>query len=735
MARSGRVEYKGRAFQQDAMAAMQGDIVRALIELITNADDAYGTQSRGSINIRIGSSSDLPLDKSLCERYPLYVSVQDHAKGLDAHGMESCFAVLGGTNIDFQHAGMGRGLLGRGAKDVAAFGQARFEAIKNDRVSLFVLEENGDWRLSPTDAEADVDDYIRLGLMPGESGLTATVLVGSRFKRNVRSRRELVSELKDHAQLRHLLQRRQVVLDDERSKEPSVFLEPRPIRGELILDKQVALQGYKPIHLTIRKLPESVTAPLTAHSEHGILISGANASYENTLFSMEGRPEASVIAGEVNAPEIEELVRQFDAAGEDAAAGSTDNAIRLVARDREQLAREHPYFKALRDAVLKELLPVLDAMAAERAADRKPGDKLNKAFAAARIALARELQSIISEIDEEELEGPGSEGENVSDLAIIPPRLILHPGEERSLTVRLAGVEGRPYSATAVHDSGPEVVEVVSASQEFSPHPRLAAVNTTIRVKAGSAVGDARVVVRCGELVAEASITVMGKSDGSGNAIDVFEFERQQYVVAPERHRNLVVRGPITLLEQTVKISHTGVGALVTQDAVLKPAASGRHCEARVRFSALADAGTAFLEAVSESGSRANCRIDVREHAPAQGLDLEIRLDPASQRVWRASTEEIDGTIRVTIYAGHPALRKLLGTYSEAKAKYANEDDRTTRAVMAEIIALDLASFLVEREAERRPALQWDPARTLKTQRERNGKLLVVAQAALEDES
>jgi hypothetical protein len=39
---SGRIKYEERAFEQDAGLAMGGDIMRALVELITNADDAYG---------------------------------------------------------------------------------------------------------------------------------------------------------------------------------------------------------------------------------------------------------------------------------------------------------------------------------------------------------------------------------------------------------------------------------------------------------------------------------------------------------------------------------------------------------------------------------------------------------------------------------------------------------------------------------------------------------------------
>jgi hypothetical protein len=46
------MEYTQRANLQDVQQAMKGDIVRALLELLTNADDAYDAKG-GDIFIRI----------------------------------------------------------------------------------------------------------------------------------------------------------------------------------------------------------------------------------------------------------------------------------------------------------------------------------------------------------------------------------------------------------------------------------------------------------------------------------------------------------------------------------------------------------------------------------------------------------------------------------------------------------------------------------------------------------
>lgn len=55
-----RVSYGARAFKQDASNAMKGDTVRGLIELITNADDAYGDDSHGKIRIEVEHRRSAP---------------------------------------------------------------------------------------------------------------------------------------------------------------------------------------------------------------------------------------------------------------------------------------------------------------------------------------------------------------------------------------------------------------------------------------------------------------------------------------------------------------------------------------------------------------------------------------------------------------------------------------------------------------------------------------------------
>ena len=123
----GQVEYEARAFHQDAVEAMKGDIVRGLIELITNSDDAY-LENKGKIRIEIDRVHG-----------PWKVLVRDRAKGMRSLEMEKKIKKLGAQTSGFEAGASVRGTHGRGAKDLAAFGQVTFESICDDRYSQLIL--------------------------------------------------------------------------------------------------------------------------------------------------------------------------------------------------------------------------------------------------------------------------------------------------------------------------------------------------------------------------------------------------------------------------------------------------------------------------------------------------------------------------------------------------------------------------------------------------------------------
>ena len=112
--RRSRLRYTGRAFRQDADQAMRGDILRGLVEAITNADDAYG-DAAGPILVQV----------SRVQGQTWSVSVLDHACGIPLDEMENRLATIGGRTSGHERGARVRGNRGRGAKDLALRRQSR----------------------------------------------------------------------------------------------------------------------------------------------------------------------------------------------------------------------------------------------------------------------------------------------------------------------------------------------------------------------------------------------------------------------------------------------------------------------------------------------------------------------------------------------------------------------------------------------------------------------------------
>ena len=124
--RAGKIEYTERAFHQDAVEAMGGNIIRGIIELVTNSDDAYVDVTNGPKQKKIIIEVEHKRGK------PWKVVVRDRATGMSAKDLEEKITKLGKRTSGFERGENKRGNLGRGAKDVTAFGNVDFFSIHNN---------------------------------------------------------------------------------------------------------------------------------------------------------------------------------------------------------------------------------------------------------------------------------------------------------------------------------------------------------------------------------------------------------------------------------------------------------------------------------------------------------------------------------------------------------------------------------------------------------------------------
>lgn len=664
MAERGRVEYTGRAFHQDAMEAMRGDIVRAVIELLTNADDAYV----GEVSNR---QQKISVEFEHRRGQPWRVVVRDRACGMSPDELRDRIALLGGRTSGFELGEERRGNLGRGAKDVAAFGEVTFESVKSGAYGQLTLSRDGNWTLEHR--RVTEEDRRLLGI-PHGSGTVVTITVKPPTRCPNHS--TLKRRISQHYQLRGILSdplRRVELLNLTDGQRDLLTYSPPP--STTILEETVRVPGYPAAEarLRIRRLAERQDAgPDDDGRPNGILIRGRRAIYENTLFRFEGNPAAGWFAGDLICPYIDDLAREYDdrlAAGEPPA---PPNNVPIITRRRDGLTPTHPFVRALRQVVEERLG---ELVADEEAKARRDEGFLDENARATLDRLAREVAQLVSDelrdIEAEALPGAGA-GE-VPTLAIIPPEAYAYMDEDRTLSV-VARRDDLSALPAEVEADPVGVVELLSPSIALEPHtkrPEMLIGQLRIRpliedaviltVRADTRRASAFVEVRPPRVVVEEEI----------EPPEGLEFERSTYTVSIHRERGLELRAPASLVADVgpeVRVESSNQAVIVRSPLVHLRLDEGlEFYRGSVRIEARALVPSAQVTARTGHVS-ASTRIRVTRHE--EGPIFKIRLDRSDMGFWRAvheeETDEHGNRVQVIKLAAlHPALRPFLGDRNE----------------------------------------------------------------------
>ncbi len=289
-----------RAHQQDAANAMGSDPIKAIIELVTNADDAYDgvtTNRKGKIRI----------EWERHRKTPTVLRVLDRARGMTRDEMLERLGRLGERTSGFEHGAQRRGFFGRGGKDVAHFGPVRWESKRSGEHTGFEIEYK-------SGASVDALVYELPAVESRDTGTTVTLEIQPRFQSPLES--TLMDRLKRHYALRPILddrRNREITLNDQK-----VVFEPP--RGRLLLDREKhSIRGYDGFEcvITITECAESLDDDQSPdYWRHSLLITSGRAAYEVFQGGKFSRgPHAQYLGrlfGTVDVPGINELIREHD---------------------------------------------------------------------------------------------------------------------------------------------------------------------------------------------------------------------------------------------------------------------------------------------------------------------------------------------------------------------------------------------------------------------------------------
>lgn len=678
------IEVTARAQRQDAELAMGSDPMNAIIELVTNSDDAYSaldSPRRGKIKIEV-------------ERHrqePTRITVRDRAGGMSYDELEERLGAVGRRTSGFETGAMRRGLFGRGAKDIVHFGQAEWQSVKDGRCSYFRLLFEGRFT-----GKAEIG-RVRLR-SDRKAGTDARLDVESRF--TVPQHDNLLRKLRNHYALRPILQnphREVLLMDVSRNRTDRVRFEPP--KGTQLVDEELPIPGYPGKSVTL-SLYES-SEPLAEEREdrdywrHSILITSDRAAYEifdGGRFAKD--PYGFYLRrlwGHASVPGIAELIRSFDDAEEAGETPDERNPIRLVRRDRKGLVakKDHPFVDALYQVLEQALEPHLEKMkkAAEDAVGRID-EGTRQRWDAAGAALAKLME-------EEEGAGEGVEGHLPPfGLSLIPQVRIVEPEANARVSVRYRSpMTDPPAVETPVvgilqtdenNDQKEEDIRLENRGGYFSG---------TCTV-AGMGRKDGAVVQVAARIGAEETTSLVEWTHRPDPEIDHLMFQSASFVVKDGQERRITLWSPWDLVtegDDAARLAITGdpnitlPGGRSEQFVYDEKRESGR-CAIRVRGHGV--------------GSRAKLVATLGD----QEAETEIRVTTAGVAGIRVELESARHPQRARLDAGtlflntrDPIVSRYLGAKNQ---NYPGQQTIPFNVMLAEIMVETASRNVLQRSTE-----------------------------------
>jgi hypothetical protein len=482
--------YADRFAVQQADQAIRRDVVRALVELITNSNDSYnriqdsGMAASGKIKItlqRMRSNSVL--------------QVYDNAEGMAPEDLDNKVMVYGGATSGFKEGRSVRGLWGRGLKDsFFGLGTGYVNSIRDglfNRCSLSVVHGVPTYqREKGSRATRTIRKQYEI---PDGNGTVMEITV-SRNDVRVPQFDSLRRNLERHFELRAIMSnpKRTVLLreaDRGGDIEREVQLSYKAPIGNEILNETIPVPGYDveaTLHVFRASEPLSTPAEEGDCADGGLLIISKGVVLELTLLKFDYNEHASRFYGEVSCDHIHKLLKSDDS---------------VLTATRDGINWRHAFAKALKEAVEKRLEPLVEEE--RKRAQAEQSTRLNKKL---RERLNNALQELncIASIELGKMmglgEGPGQHGGKppfvpASGFGFVPEYAYIQTGKVAIINLRA---------------SVPDKIEAGSLATVESNNPEVRVLTPQVRIdllEEYTGIGEAKVELEGRQVGAEAIIS------------------------------------------------------------------------------------------------------------------------------------------------------------------------------------------------------------------------------------
>ena len=502
MSISRKLQYADRVALQQADQAIRKDVLRALVEIITNSNDSYSRLvDRGKT-----ASGEIIIDVWRKHKNSV-IRVRDFAEGLDDARMDKVVGTYGEATSGLKDDLHVRGMWGRGLKDaIFGLGYGYVISIKNDalyRSSLLLKEGVPTFDL---DEPIPVTEELRDKYGIPEGNGTVIEIILSREDVKTPRFENLRNYLQRHFELRTIManESRLIILRNlqgsDKIKEEHV-LSYKPPKGEMMLDEQFEIEGY-PATARLQLLRSSIQLSTRGeegdYADAGLLVISGGTVIALTMLKFENDPYASFFYGSLQCDYLHDLLKN-------------DEPVLTATRD--GINWSLPFAKALKEAVEKRIEPLVNVERVRALQDEQL--KLDKQLRKKLDKTVRELNVIASsELRDRRTPSTGQPEPPPSGLEFAPARIYVQTGQQATLTLR-AHLSGKLHNGTTVFvvSDNPEVDVLTPKTQieTVKDHPQIGIAKIQLE---GKQVGnEATVTAYSGDQKAQAVVQVRSRKE------------------------------------------------------------------------------------------------------------------------------------------------------------------------------------------------------------------------------
>lgn len=514
---SRKIEYADRVALQQADQAIRKDVIRALVELVTNSNDSYqrledaGRDSKGVIIIEVQRRTS----KST-------LRVRDFAEGMDGEGMGKMVGTYGAETSGFREGQSVRGLWGRGLKDsIYGLGHGSIYSIRDNLFNSCSLSIKDGIPMYEGEPSLRVTRAIRKQYATPTGNSTTVEICVSRDDVRMPLFDNLRHSLERHFELRTILSNpnRSILLwevDGRKRLRREHRLIYKPPVGVKVLDETLDVTGFPAtvqIEVFRSDVPLSTPAEESDYADGGFLIISKRVVLALTLFKYENNEHASWFYGRVTCDYLHDLLNREE----------TEPVLTVT---RDGINWKHPFSKALKQVVEHRLEPLVEeerrrAQSAESSAlSKKLRERLNHAL--------KELNSIANQElgIGEGIHGFGDSQNKLpfvpsSGFGFVPEYAHIQTGRAAGLTLRASVPDKLPDGTLVTIESDSSEVtvltpQVVIREREDFPRVGQARVELEGRQVGAEAVVTARVEGLFEVAKAEAFVKVVSKREHHG---------------------------------------------------------------------------------------------------------------------------------------------------------------------------------------------------------------------------